>query len=46
MEMEYYPEICNIAHEIIKEGFSSNVITAGKQQPMMLFGGIEIALEN
>ena len=30
MEMEYYPEICNIAHEIIKEGFSSNVITAGK----------------
>ena len=29
MEMEYYPEICNIAHEIIKEGFSSNVITAG-----------------
>ena len=29
MEMEYYPEICNIAHDIIKEGFSSNVITAG-----------------
>ena len=29
MEMKYYPEICNIAHEIIKEGFSSNVITAG-----------------
>lgn len=29
MEMEYYPEICNIAHDIIKEGFSSDVITAG-----------------
>ena len=28
-EMEYYPLICNIAHKIIKEGFSANVITPG-----------------
>ena len=28
-EMEIYPEICRIAHDIIKEGFSSNVITPG-----------------
>lgn len=28
-EMEVYPEICRIAHDIIKEGFSSNVITPG-----------------
>ena len=29
LEMNYYPEICKIAHDIIKEGFSSNVITPG-----------------
>ena len=29
MEMELYPNICNIAHKIIKEGFSSNVIEPG-----------------
>jgi len=28
-EMEHYPEICQIAHEIIAEGFSSAVIEAG-----------------
>ena len=28
-EMEIYPEICRIAHDIIKEGFSVNVITPG-----------------
>ncbi|MBT7525622.1 MAG: Xaa-Pro aminopeptidase, partial [Candidatus Marinimicrobia bacterium] len=28
-EMEIYPKICRIAHDIIKEGFSSNVITPG-----------------
>lgn len=30
LEMEYYPAICNIAHQIIREGFSSNVISPGK----------------
>ena len=29
LEMNYYPGICKIAHDIIKEGFSSNVITPG-----------------
>ena len=29
MEMELYPNICNIAHKIIKEGFSSNIIEPG-----------------
>ncbi len=28
-EMEVYPDICRIAHDIIKEGFSANVITPG-----------------
>ena len=28
-EMEIYPEICRIAHDIIKEGFSAKVITPG-----------------
>jgi len=28
-EMKYYPKICRIAHDIIKEGFSANVITPG-----------------
>ena len=28
-EMEVYPEICRIAHDIIKEGFSANVVTPG-----------------
>ena len=28
-EMEVYPEICRIAHDIIKEGFSAKVITPG-----------------
>ena len=30
LEMDYYPQICKIAHIIIKEGFSSNVIKPGK----------------
>ena len=28
-EMEVYPDICRIAHDIIKEGFSAKVITPG-----------------
>jgi Xaa-Pro aminopeptidase len=28
-EMEFYPDICRIAHDIIKEGFSAKVITPG-----------------
>ena len=28
--MDYYPQICKIAHEIIKEGFSANVIRPGE----------------
>jgi len=28
-EMKYYPKICRIAHDIIKEGFSANVIIPG-----------------
>ena len=28
-EMEIYPKICRIAHDIIKEGFSAKVITPG-----------------
>ena len=30
LEMDYYPRICKIAHDIIKEGFSSNVIKPGE----------------
>ena len=30
LEMDYYPQICKIAHDIIKEGFSSNVIKPGE----------------
>ena len=29
LEMNYYPEICKIAHDIIKEGFSSRVVQPG-----------------
>ena len=29
LEMDYYSEICKIAHDIIKEGFSSNVVKPG-----------------
>ena len=29
LEMEYYPNICKIAHDIIKEGFSSKVVKPG-----------------
>ena len=29
LEMEYYPDICKIAHDIIKEGFSSKVVKPG-----------------
>lgn len=29
-EMQWYPHICKIAHDIIREGFSERVITPGK----------------
>jgi len=29
LEMEHYPDICKIAHDIIKEGFSSKVVKPG-----------------
>lgn len=29
LEMDYYPDICKIAHDIIKEGFSSKIVKPG-----------------
>ena len=29
LEMKYYPDVCEIAHDIIKEGFSSKVVKPG-----------------
>ena len=29
LEMKYYPDVCGIAHDIIKEGFSSKVVKPG-----------------